>query len=887
MVVRRKSPLSKPALGAVLILGMVAAVYIPAMKAGFVWDDDSMLTQNIVLKPNGLHRSWFTTEQPNYWPITWTSYWIENKLWGLNPTGYHLTNILIHALCAILIWRILRRLKIPWSLPIALVFAVHPVAVESVAWISQRKTILAMLFFLISLLTYLKFEESRSRPLYGCALASFVLALLSKGSVVGLPVVLLLCAWWRRGRIQRRDIVRSLPFFAASAVMSAVEIWFQVHQSIGADVVRGDGLLARAAGAGTAVWFYILKTLWPARLIFVYPRWQIDPAKWFVWIPDLALVALAALGWRFRSSWGKPVLFALGYCLVMLLPILGFFNVYFMRYSLVADHYQYVSMIGVIALAAAAMDRLAARFGGGGSTPALLVVAGLVVSLSCAAPPKVAIGPPLAELEKKAADAEAQVQRGCYAGFSRAIRIYEDLYAQPAMKKKIAIPYLKALLLKAVREREVGILGHANYQKGVGIIKDNAALQQFLPFFVAADSLSPRTRGIMQDIDPVAVKRVYDNQIDQRQAKEALFNKALAEDYYAYLYAAFFTGYGYYAEKVEDSVKGILARYPDSVLLKYKNAIYPRPDRDRLLALLQADPEFYEAVYHLGELAITEGSLLEAEGHFLKALDGLSESPQVHLYLASIYTATEEFEKSLEYYDRTLALSPYYRDAFLGKGISLSSLGAHKEAIEILKKNIELGFYLIGESYYWMAWNEHALKDDDKAQENIEESKKRLPTNSEVFSLAGTIAFDKGELDRAEMEFLEALKHNDKNADALLSLGLLYGQQKKWPDSAAHYERAAFVIERGEDGIAAKIAEIRNSRLSEERKAKLLAKKDQQLKNIRLTKATAFYDAAGSFFNVGDKARALDLALRAAAHPQFKAKAEELIKQIKSFEFKT
>jgi tetratricopeptide (TPR) repeat protein len=514
------------------------------------------------------------------------------------------------------------------------------------------------------------------------------------------------------------------------------------------------------------------------------------------------------------------------------------------------------------------------------------ILAAALFSLTCAPEAKVETGPPPAELIEKASAADAQLRRGCYAGYKEAIWIYQELYTQPSMKSQVALPYLRSLLLMIIREREIGILDHHRYQTGIEIIRENPSLEGFVPLFNGADSLSPRTRGIMQDIDPVAVKRVYENQINQPQAKQALYNKALAEDYYAYLYAAFFTGYGYYAEKVEESVKGILARYPDSVLLKYKNAIYPWPVRDRLLALLQADPEFYEAHYHLGELAITEGSLLEAEGHFLKALDGLSESPQVPIYLASIYTATEEFEKSLEYYDRTLALSPQYRDALLGKGISLSSLGAHKEAIEVLKKNIELGFYLIGESHYWLAWNDHALKDDDKAQENIEESKKRLPTNSEVFSLAGTIAFDKGELDLAEKEFLEALKHNDKNADALLSLGLLYGQQKKWPASADHYERAAFVVERGEEGIMAKIAEIRNSRFSEERKTKLLAKKEQQLKIARTTKATAFYDAAASFFNAGEKAKALDLAGRAAAHPRFKAKAEELIKQIKSFELK-
>jgi len=199
--VRGPSPFAGPAFGAALILALTVIAYIPSMKAAFVWDDDAMLTGNLVLQPDGLRRSWLTTDQANFWPVTWTSYWIEHKLWGTNPAGYHATNILIHALCAVLIWRILRRLKIPLPLPIALLFAVHPVAVESVTWISQRKTILAMLFFLTALVSYLKFEDEGRRRLYGAALAAFVLALLSKGTVVGLPVVLLLCAWWRRGRI--------------------------------------------------------------------------------------------------------------------------------------------------------------------------------------------------------------------------------------------------------------------------------------------------------------------------------------------------------------------------------------------------------------------------------------------------------------------------------------------------------------------------------------------------------------------------------------------------------------------------------------------------------------------------------------------------------------
>jgi hypothetical protein len=352
---------SSTAAGALLILGIIALAYIPALKAGFVWDDDSMLTGNIVLQPDGLYRSWFTTEQLNYWPVTWTNYRLEHVLWKENPTGYHATNILIHALCTLLLWRILVRLKIPVALPITLIFAVHPVNVESVAWVAQRKTILSMLFFLSSLAAYLKFDRTNKRRWYWMSVGLFVLAVLSKGTVVALPVVILMCVWWLRRTIKRSDVIRSLPFFAVSAVSSVLEIWFQYTKAIGADIVRSDSLPARIAGAGMAVWFYIYKALLPVHLVFIYPRWQIDPAKWFSWIPDLALLAVFGLCWRYRVSWGRPVLFALGYFIVMLVPILGFFNTYFMRYSLVADHYQYAAIIGVIALATVGGSRLATR----------------------------------------------------------------------------------------------------------------------------------------------------------------------------------------------------------------------------------------------------------------------------------------------------------------------------------------------------------------------------------------------------------------------------------------------------------------------------------------------------------------------------------------------
>jgi len=370
---------------AVLIVAVCIADYSPAMKAGFIWNDDSDLIENTVLKGGGLYRSWFTTAQPNYWPITWTSYWLEHKLWELNPAGYHIINILIHAACALLIWRILLLLKIPAPWLAALVFAVHPVNVESVAWITQRKTLLAMLFFLMSLLLYLKFENSNKFLLYWLSAGTFVLAMLSKGSVVALPVVLLLIVWWRHGTITRKDLLRSIPFFAISAVMSCVEIWFQYNRVIAAETIRSDNFFARLAGAGMAVWFYIYKAVLPANLIFVYPRWQINPEEWLVYVPFAALTGLFLLLLRYRQSWAKSLLFALSYYVVMLLPVLGFFSIYFMKYSLVADHYQYAAIIGMIALVVSAGYFIAVRLGRWGNIiakTAAVVILALLATLT-------------------------------------------------------------------------------------------------------------------------------------------------------------------------------------------------------------------------------------------------------------------------------------------------------------------------------------------------------------------------------------------------------------------------------------------------------------------------------------------------------------------------
>jgi protein O-mannosyl-transferase len=362
-----------PAL-AILLAVLTVITYIPVLRGGFIWDDDTLITENPVIKADdGLYRSWLTTDQPDYYPLTESLWWLEWRVWGDNATGYHVVNVLLHAANAILVWMILRRLKIPGAWLAGLVFAVHPVNVATAAWISEQKNTLSMLFCAVATFFYLRFCEDSRWRWYGFSLATFLLALLSKSAVVMLPFVLLMCAWWLRGRIRWKDWLHSLAFFALSLVLGLVTIWFQNHRAMEGSTVRSDSFFARLCAAGWIPWFYLYKAFLPLDLTVIYPKWQIDTSRWISYVPGILLVICFVISWWKRKTWGRPLLFGLGYYIVMLFPVLGFFDQGLYRYSLVADHWQYYSIVGAIALAVAAGHRIATRY------HQLVIVAAVVV----------------------------------------------------------------------------------------------------------------------------------------------------------------------------------------------------------------------------------------------------------------------------------------------------------------------------------------------------------------------------------------------------------------------------------------------------------------------------------------------------------------------------
>ena len=346
----------------VLVLAVVGLwIYQPVLHGDWLWDDDVLITQNsLVHDPSGLWEIWLEPGKLlDYQPVEITIFWLEWRLWGGDTFGYHLVNVALHFLGALLLWRLLAKFGLRLAWLGALLFVVHPVTVESVAWISEFKNTLSLPPFLCAMICWIDYEKRGRRRDYRWALGWFLLAMLIKTSMAMFPFVLLLYAWWKRGRVTQADLKAGAPFFAVSLVMGLLTVWFLHHHAVNKDAL--GGLWDRLALAGLSLSFYFSKCFLPVELLPIYPQWPMFPLSAWQFLPWPVLLGILYWFWTKRAGWGRHALLGLGFFILMLVPFIGFTNGSYMRFTWVMDHLVYIPLVGLIGLTVAALDRLETR----------------------------------------------------------------------------------------------------------------------------------------------------------------------------------------------------------------------------------------------------------------------------------------------------------------------------------------------------------------------------------------------------------------------------------------------------------------------------------------------------------------------------------------------
>jgi protein O-mannosyl-transferase len=364
-------------LGFILVL-IVFLAYLPALWAGYVWDDN-LVTNNPSLKTvSGLRDIWtnplsYPEGDIRYWPMLYTSFWLEYHLWGIHPFGNHFVDVLLHALNTLLVFIILRRLSIRGAFLASAIFALHPVHVEAVAWVIERKGVLSALFFLSSFLCYLIYEKEKKTGIYLLSLFLFILALLTKMIVITLPGVILLYIWWSKKSISRQDLIRVITYIGVGIFVMAIPMFLGHKKEI---IDFPVPFFGRIIIAGRAVWFYAAKLLIPVQLMTIYPRWNIDPHQIWQYSYGIAILLLLTILWHFRKKVGWGPLLLVLFFILTLSPTLGIIPFSYMSHSFVADRYQYLPSIGLIILFSAFLVQVKERLG---LSKSFLPKAGMIV----------------------------------------------------------------------------------------------------------------------------------------------------------------------------------------------------------------------------------------------------------------------------------------------------------------------------------------------------------------------------------------------------------------------------------------------------------------------------------------------------------------------------
>ncbi|HEY1764353.1 MAG TPA: tetratricopeptide repeat protein [Opitutaceae bacterium] len=632
---------------AVLIVGLAFIVYWPALRGGLLWDDDAHITKPELQSLSGLGRIWTepgATQQ--YYPLLHSAFWVEHAVFGDAMLGYHVTNVLLHALAAILVVAVLARLGSPGAGLAGILFTVHPVCVESVAWVSEQKNTLSLVFYLLAALAFLRFDQRRGEPgsagRYAVASVLFVAALLSKTVTATLPAALLVVAWWKRGRIDwKRDVVPVLPWFVlalASGTLTAV-----VERTlIGAEGSQFSlTLLDRCLLAGRVIWFYLGKLVWPFDLAFVYPRWNLTTGAWIGALGVAGALGATAALWSVRRRWRGPLaawLFFIG----TLFPALGFFNVYPFIFSYVADHFQYLACLGVLSAAAAgaalALSRTTPNGRAVGWSAIVAAMAGLVLLSNAQS----------ATYADQKVLYETTIERnpGCWMAQNNLGLWYKD-HGKP---DQAMVHYREALRLRPAYAQAHNNLGVCFEDRGdmeSAIVEFESAIHLTKDYSVAHNNL-----GIALGSVPGRLNEAVD------QFQEAIREKPDFAEAYNNLGSALM--------KTPDRANEAIKRFRDA---------------------LRLNPNFADAHSNLGDaLSTFPERLEEAVSQYREALRLNPNSAEAHNNLGLALSSQGKTMEAIAEFNEALRCAPGFAEIHLNIAVALLSLpGARNEVIEQVK----------------------------------------------------------------------------------------------------------------------------------------------------------------------------------------------------------